>query len=265
MKNLKSRLFDIIFGSETKAGKTFDIILLIIICLSVLVVVLESVPDIRDNHHMLLYTIEWVFTIIFSIEYILRVIISPKKFKYIFSFYGLIDFVAILPTFIAIIVTGAHSLIIIRAFRLLRVFRILKISRYTSAGQSLTKALQASRAKISVFLFAVFTVVLFMGTLMYLIEGEENGFTSIPKGIYWAIVTITTVGYGDLTPITTIGQFISSVLMILGYAIIAVPTGIISVEMSRLSKNTQVCQSCFNDDHDDDATFCKNCGKKIKS
>ncbi len=263
MKNLKRKIFDIIFEADTKAGKIFDISLLVFICMSVLVVVLESVPEIRLRYHDLLYTIEWVFTIIFSLEYLLRVFITPKKLGYIFSFYGLIDFIAILPTFIAIIISGAHSLIIIRAFRLLRVFRILKISRYTNAGQSLVKALQASKAKIGVFLFVVLTLVLFMGTLMYLIEGESNGFTSIPKAIYWAIVTITTVGYGDLTPTTTIGQLLSSTLMILGYAIIAVPTGIITVEMSRLNKNTQVCPSCLKEGHDDDATFCKSCGDKL--
>lgn len=263
MKSFKKKLFEIIFEADTKAGKTFDVVLLIIICLSVLVVILESVPEIRKNQGYLLYSAEWFFTLIFCIEYILRVWVTPKRVSYIVSFYGIIDLIAILPAFVAIFVISAHSLVIIRSFRLLRVFRILKISRYTSAGQSLIKALSASKAKIGVFLFAVLTLVLFVGTIMYLVEGEKNGFTSIPKAIYWAIVTITTVGYGDLTPLTTFGQFISSILMILGYAIIAVPTGIISVEMSRVSKNTQVCPSCMKEGHDDEATFCKHCGTKL--
>lgn len=263
MKSIKIRLFEIIFEADTKAGKAFDLTLLIVICLSVLVVILESVPDLRSNYGPMLMAAEWIFTIIFLIEYILRVLVAPNRLRYIFSFYGIIDFVAILPAFMAIFIMGAHSLVIIRSFRLLRIFRILKISRYTSAGQSLLKALSASKAKISVFLFTVLTVVLFLGTIMYLIEGEKNGFTSIPKAIYWAIVTITTVGYGDLTPATTIGQFLSSILMILGYAIIAVPTGIISVEMIKSSKSTQVCPKCMREGHDDGAEYCKFCGSLL--
>jgi voltage-gated potassium channel len=263
MKNLKKKLFEIIFEADTMHGKAFNITLLLIIVLSVFVVILESVPDIRLNYHDILFKLEWLFTSIFTIEYILRVWITPNRWKYIFSFYGIIDLIAILPAFLAIFIAGAHSLIIVRSFRLLRVFRILKISRYTNAGQSLLKALIASRAKIEVFLFAVITIVLLVGTLMYLIEGEINGFTSIPKSIYWAIVTLTTVGYGDLTPITTIGQFLSSILMILGYAIIAVPTGIISVEMSKISSSTQICPNCMKEGHDEEAVYCKFCGSEI--
>ncbi|MBN1118083.1 MAG: ion transporter [Bacteroidales bacterium] len=264
MTKLRKRLFDIVFEADTRAGKTFDIALLIIISLSILVVLLESVPKIRHSYYHLLKMIEWGFTIIFLMEYLVRILISYKRWKYITSFYGIIDFISILPAFLSLIFVGAHSLIIVRAFRLLRVFRVLKVSRYTNAGQTLVKALAASRAKISVFLFAIITIVLFVGTLMYIIEGEANGFTSIPKAIYWAIVTLTTVGYGDLTPATTIGQFISSILMIIGYAIIAVPTGIITVELSKnLNKSTQVCPSCYKENHDEDAVYCKKCGSRL--
>jgi voltage-gated potassium channel len=262
-QKLKNKLFEIIFEADTRSGKAFDIGLLIIICLSIIVVVLESVPGLRSSYGHFFYVLEWTFTTIFLIEYILRIAVTPKKWQYIFSFFGLIDLLAILPAFIAIFLVGAHSLIIIRTFRLLRVFRILKVSRYTNAGQTLVKALRASRAKIGVFLFAVVIVVIFVGTLMYLIEGEANGYTSIPKSIYWAVVTLTTVGYGDLTPQTAFGQFISSLVMILGYAIIAVPTGIISVEMAKASTNTQVCPLCLNSVHDDDAVYCKKCGEVL--
>ncbi len=263
MKSIKKKLFEIIFEADTKSGKAFDVVLLIVICLSVLVVILESVPGYRKNYGSTLSLAEWIFTIIFLIEYMLRVFVAPNRFKYITSFYGVIDFIAILPAFMSIFIVGAQGLVIVRSFRLLRVFRILKISRYTSAGQSLVRALAASRAKISVFLFAVLTIVLFIGTIMYLIEGEKNGFTSIPKAIYWSIVTITTVGYGDLTPVTTFGQFISSILMILGYAIIAVPTGIISVEIIKSSENTQVCPQCMKEGHDEGAVYCKYCGSQL--
>jgi voltage-gated potassium channel len=265
MKLFRKKLFEIIFEADTKAGKTFDIILLIIICLSVFIVILESVPRIRSSYGSLLFIAEWIFTIVFLIEYLMRVSVAPNRYRYIISFYGIIDFIAILPAFLAIFIVGAQSLVIIRSFRLLRVFRILKVSRYTSAGQSLVKALSASKEKISVFLFTVLTIVLFLGTIMYLVEGEENGFSSIPKGIYWAIVTITTVGYGDLTPVTTFGQFVSSILMILGYAIIAVPTGIISVELIKAENSTQVCPECMKEGHDDGAVYCKFCGSKLNT
>lgn len=264
-KQLKNQLFDILFEADTRSGKIFNISILIIICLSILVVLLESVPLYRTNYKHMFNYLEWTFTIVFLIEYLLRIYTTQKKWRYIFSFFGIIDLLAILPAFIAFFFAGAHSLIIIRSFRLLRVFRILKVSRYTKAGLTLSRAINSSMAKIGVFLFAVLTTVILVGTVMYLIEGEENGYTSIPKSIYWAIVTLTTVGYGDLTPQSAFGQFVSSLVMILGYAIIAVPTGIISVEIAKSSNitNTQVCPSCMESGHEDDAIFCKHCGEKI--
>lgn len=265
MKINQRKIFEIVFEADTPAGKIFDVALLVTILLSVFVVILESVSSIRINYMTLLKTLEWIFTVIFILEYIVRIIVTHNRLRYIFSFFGLIDLLSILPAFLAIFVSGAHSLLIIRTFRLLRIFRILKISRYTNAGRVLTKALTASKAKIGVFLFAVLTIVVFLGTLMYLIEGEENGFTSIPKSIYYTIVTLTTVGFGDITPKTTLGQFVSSIVMILGYAILAVPTGIISVEIAKSANNTHVCSNCMESGHDDDALFCKRCGEDIKS
>lgn len=262
----KNRLFDILFEADTRPGKIFNISILIIICLSILVVLLESVPGYGVRFKTLFIVLEWTFTFIFLVEYILRIYTTRNKWRYIFSFFGLIDLLAILPAFLAFFLTGAHSLIVIRAFRLLRVFRILKVSRYTRAGRTLSRAIQSSMAKIGVFLFTVTTIVVLVGTIMYLIEGEENGFTNIPKSIYWAIVTLTTVGYGDITPQTAFGQFVSSLVMILGYAIIAVPTGIISVEIARSSneeENTQVCPHCLESGHENDAIYCKHCGGKI--
>lgn len=267
-KKLNDRLFEIIFEADTRAGKLFDIVLLMVILLSVITVIAESIPAWRNNCGYTFLLLEWIFTIIFSVEYLLRVYSSRRKIKYIISFYGIIDLLAILPAFLGIFIAGARSLLVIRALRLLRIFRILKISRYLSAGNTLIKAIKSSREKIGVFLFAVLMVVLLIGTLMYLIEGEKNGFTSIPKSIYWAVVTLTTVGYGDITPQTALGQFLSGVLMIIGYAIIAVPTGIISVEIARseLKKSsTQVCPKCMREGLDANAEFCKYCGARLNA
>ena len=265
-KNLRNRLYEIIFEADTPAGKLFDICLLIAILLSVITVICESVPHIRRNFAEEFYLLEWVFTIVFTVEYILRIYASYHRTKYIFSFYGIIDLLAILPAFLGMFISGAHSFMIIRAFRLLRIFRILKISRYSRAGETLLIALKASREKIGIFLFTILTTILLIGTLMYLIEGEANGFTSIPKSIYWAIVTITTVGYGDLTPNTALGQFFSGLLMIIGYAIIAVPTGIISVEVARSEKRragSVVCPKCKTGNQSDQALICSNCGERL--
>lgn len=265
-KKLRNQFNEIIFEAETPAGKIFDIGLLIAIVLSVITVICESVPYLRADYASEFFILEWIFTIIFSIEYVLRIYSAYPRTKYIFSFYGLIDLLSILPAFVGIFISGAHSFMIIRAFRLLRVFRVLKVSRYSRAGETLMLALRASREKIGVFLFTIFTTILLVGTLMYLIEGEESGFTSIPKSIYWAVVTITTVGYGDLTPNTAVGQFFSGLLMILGYAIIAVPTGIISVEVARTEKlkpSAISCPECNTSGLDPRSKFCNNCGARL--
>jgi voltage-gated potassium channel len=262
----KRRLHEVIFEADTVAGKAFDIALLIFIVLSVIVVLLDSVPTINRRYGVQLYYTEWFFTIIFTIEYILRIISTRQPSKYIFSFYGIIDLLAIVPTYLSVIVTGSHFLLVIRILRLLRVFRVLKLARFIGASKTLTTALSKSKHKIIVFLEVVLALVVIMGSIMYLIEGPENGFTSIPRSIYWAIVTMTTVGYGDITPHTVPGQILASVIMIIGYAIIAVPTGIITSEVSRASKtnvNTQVCNNCNAGNHDDDAKYCKYCGEKL--
>lgn len=265
MGKTKEQLYEVIFEADTPAGKLFDVTLLFVILISVALVMLESVPSIRENYRPILRILEWIITGIFTIEYILRVIIVRKSLRYIFSFYGIIDLLSVLPTYIGLFVIGSHHLVVIRILRLLRIFRILKLTRYTQAGRSLAKALWASREKISVFIFFVIVLVVVIGTIMYIIEGEAHGFTSIPRGIYWAIVTLTTVGYGDISPQTSLGQFMASIVMIMGYAIIAVPTGIVTAEIINPShkSNTQVCPNCLHDKHDDDANFCKKCGAKI--
>ena len=264
MKGTKTLLSEFIFEADTPKGKIFDIALLLVILISVALVMLESVPTIRKGHQQFLKISEWIITIIFTLEYTLRILIVKKPFQYIFSFYGIIDFLSVIPTYLSLIIVGSQSLVVIRVLRLLRVFRILKLTRYTQAGKSLARAMWGSRAKISVFVFFVIIIVVIFGTIMYLVEGDENGFTSIPRSIYWAIVTLTTVGYGDISPETPLGQFLASIIMIIGYAIIAVPTGIITAEIIRPSStNTQVCPECLCDSHDDDSDFCRKCGSKI--
>jgi voltage-gated potassium channel len=265
MTKLKEKLYEIIFEADTRAGKYFDVSLLIIILLSVVLVLLESVPAYRKEYHEAFLISEWVITGIFTAEYFLRIWIVRNPWRYIFSFFGIIDFLAVIPTFIGLIIVGYQSILVIRVLRLLRVFRILKLTRYSVAGRILSRAIWASRQKISVFLFSVLLLVIIIGTLMYLIEGEPGGFTSIPKSIYWAIVTLTTVGYGDISPITPFGQFLASMVMILGYGIIAVPTGIVTAEMIKPTEkqNTQVCPICLHDVHDYDALFCKKCGAEL--
>jgi voltage-gated potassium channel len=245
----------------------FDITLLFLIVASVAVIVLESVTVFRQRFSGFLVAIEWTFTILFSLEYLARLWTVPNKRKYVFSFFGIIDLVSVLPAYLAFFVAGTHALMVIRTVRLLRIFRILKLSQFVGEGQNLVQALRASRHKIIVFLFTVVTTVIIMGTMMYMIEGPENGFTSIPRGIYWSIVTMTTVGYGDVAPKTDLGQMVASVLMILGYGVIAVPTGIVSAEMvsmkSREKLSTQMCPHCMRDGHDSDAVFCKWCSGKL--
>lgn len=264
MNKFNEKIYEIIFEADTKEGKAFDVILLFVILLSVILVMLESVPNIRDNYQQYLKISEWAITIIFTMEYILRIVIVKKPIKYILSFYGIIDLLSVIPTYLSLIIVGSHSLVIIRILRLLRVFRILKLTRYTQAGRTLARALWASREKIGVFIFFVIILVIIVGTVMYLVEGEEHGFTSIPRGIYWGIVTLTTVGYGDISPVTPMGQFLASVVMIMGYAILAVPTGIVTAEIINPTKNnTQVCPECLHDTHEDDAEFCKKCGEEL--
>lgn len=267
--SFRERLNIIINEADTPAGKAFDVALLLLIVVSVITVMLDSVSRIHEAYGDLMLHIEWVITILFTLEYFVRISIARKKKAYIFSFYGIIDFLSIIPTYLSLIFAGAQFLIVIRALRLMRVFRILKLMRLVGASNVMAVTLRASRYKIYVFLGAVLTLVIILGSAMYLIEGAENGFVSIPKSIYWAIVTLTTVGYGDIAPATVVGQFLASVIMILGYAIIAVPTGIISVEMARhtqkpLQENTEVCSNCQYSKHDDDAVFCKRCGNKLK-
>ncbi|MDX2443865.1 MAG: ion transporter [Bacteroidales bacterium] len=265
---LKEKIYRIIFGADTKAGKDFDIFLLFLIIFSIIAVILDSIPEIHLKYGKALYITEWVITFFFTVEYILRIWVVKHPAKYIFSFYGIIDLLAILPSFLGLFLSGAHGLIIIRALRLLRIFRLFKLTRYTSEANSLILALKASWTKISVFLFAVMTIVIVIGTLMYLIEGEEHGFTSIPRGIYWAIVTLTTVGYGDIAPQTNFGQFVASFVMIIGYGIIAVPTGIVTSELAKAKKRTVVlkpCPNCLKEEHDSDAEYCKHCGETLKT
>jgi voltage-gated potassium channel len=262
---MRKKLYDIIFGTTTKAGKSFDLALLFLILASVLIVLFESVPAWRDLYPKELYYAEWVFTIIFTIEYILRIIISPKPLKYIFSWWGIIDLISIIPTFLTPFVSGYDSLRVVRAFRLLRIFRILKLSRFTSESQMLAHSLKASSYKILVFFFFVFMMMVLAGTVMYVIEGGENGFESIPESIYWAIVTTTTVGYGDIVPVTVLGKMLASLMMITGYAIIAVPTGLISVEMSKYKDDEQEDNKCDHCGHDNPfgSVYCNQCGEEM--
>ncbi len=263
----KEKLFRIIFKADSPAGKTFDIILLISIILSVIAVFLDSVGELHAEYGNELYIAEWIFTVLFSIEYFLRIYTVRRKWKYIFSFYGIIDFLAILPTYISLLVSGTQFLLVIRILRLLRVFRILKLDRFVGASGYLMESLKSSRHKIFVFLSTVMSIVVIMGALMYLIEGPANGFSSIPKSIYWAIVTLTTVGYGDIAPQTFWGQALASLIMILGYAIIAVPTGIITVEMTKNKEQGSLIRNCTNCGkmiRDEEALYCSHCGSPLK-
>lgn len=268
-KDWRTKLHEIIYEADTREGKLFDIILLIVIIASILLVMLESVNSIDTEYHNLLYILEWIITILFSIEYIARVITVKKPWKYIFSFYGIIDFLSTIPMYLSFFIVGSSSLVAFRALRLLRVFRILKLTRYIGASTSFIRALKTSRAKIAVFLSFVVILCILLGTIMYLVEGnKDSGFTSIPRSVYWAIVTLTTVGYGDIAPATPLGQFIASIIMVLGYSIIAIPTGIVSSEMTKANRdqiqtNTQSCVNCLEEKHRDDAKFCHSCGEEL--
>jgi voltage-gated potassium channel len=258
----KRRLYTIIFESKTPGGKAFDVSLLIAIGLSVIVVMLESVKSIQAEHAVLLRALEWVFTGLFTLEYIARLLSVRRPWQYAVSFYGIVDLVAILPSFLNLFTT-TNYVMVIRVLRLLRVFRVLKLAHFLEETDTLVTALRASRRKIMVFIFTVLAVVFVMGTLMYLIEGEANGFTSIPHSVYWAIVTLTTVGYGDIAPRTPLGQLVASLIMIMGYGIIAVPTGIFSMELRQAAraKDARLCASCETVESDRAAHFCRRCGK----
>ena len=262
----RNRLHEIIFEADTPVGKLFDVALIICILVSVAVVMLDSVASINRRFGTLLYGIEWGFTLLFTVEYFLRLISVGRPLRYATSFFGIVDLLAVLPTYLSMLVPGTQYLLVIRLLRVLRVFRVFKLAQYVGESRLLLAALKASRKKIIVFVAAVLVLVVIFGSLMYLIEGEAYGFTSIPRSVYWAIVTMTTVGYGDVSPQTPLGQALASLIMILGYGIIAVPTGIVTVEMSqafRRDVSTQACPECGAEGHDVDATHCKYCGAAL--
>lgn len=265
--DFRKKLHTIIYEADTKAGRFFDLALLVIILISVIAVMLESVASIKIRYGYELAVIEWIVTIFFTLEYIARLIAVKQPLKYALSFYGIIDLLATLPKYVGLLFPGTGFFIAIRAIRFLRIFRILKLTHFVGASNQLVIALRTSRAKIAVFLFCVLVICTILGTIMYMIEGPEHGFTSIPISIYWTIVTLTTVGFGDITPTTPLGQFVSVIIMILGYGIIAVPTGLVTAELMRGEKkvnlNTQVCPNCSADKHRDDAKFCYRCGHSL--
>ncbi|MDD4217684.1 MAG: ion transporter [Bacteroidales bacterium] len=265
VNRIKNRLYVIIFKSNTRWGKLFDVILLFVILINLLAVMFDSIEYYKTNYGTWLRIIEWIITGLFTIEYGLRIWVLNKKSKYIFSFYGLVDLLAILPSFIGLFIAGTHLLTVIRTLRLLRIFSIFQLSNYTKQGNIIIKSITNSWSKISVFLLSVFVVITVIGTLMYLIEGADNGFTNIPISIYWTVVTITTVGYGDISPITPVGQFIASITMIIGYAIIAVPTGIITAETLNQKNQSVKCFKCFCNENDEDSNYCKVCGEKLNA
>lgn len=267
MNKFRKKIHDIIFFSDTPAGKWFDIVLITVIVLSVLAVMIDSVKSISDNYSDLLITLEWIFTIIFTIEYLIRIWTHDKPLRYIFSFYGIIDLLSIIPTYISLVLPGTQYLTVIRILRVLRIFRILKLVKFLGESKLLVSALKASRRKIIVFIMAVLSIVVIVGSIMYVIEGADHGFTSIPRSIYWAIVTLTTVGYGDISPSTPLGQLLASMIMIMGYAIIAVPTGIVTVGLAEAMREERdpvnKCPRCDNNEIDSNANFCKICGNEL--
>ncbi|MEM1030021.1 MAG: ion transporter [Myxococcota bacterium] len=261
----RDNIYDVIFEHETWAGKAFDVALLVAVLLSVVVVILESVSAVRLAYGGALRAAEWMFTVIFTFEYALRLYAAPSRLRYATSFFGVIDLVAVVPTYVSLFVPGAQQLLVIRIFRLLRTFRVLKLVQYRSEAEALRAALGASLPKIVVFVGAVLSVVVITGATMHLIEGPEHGFDDIPRSMYWAIVTMTTVGYGDIAPGTTLGRGIASFIMILGYGVIAVPTGIVSAEMARQMPEvlSRTCRACGCEDHQSDAAFCRQCGAAL--
>lgn len=269
LKPYQRRLFEIVFEAETPAGRRFDEVLLLLIVTSLLVIMLETVQGFAALVYQIFYGIEILMTLIFTAEYIVRILIVREQRKYIFSVLGIIDLISILPTYLELLFPGMHYLMVFRTLRMLRIFRVLKLTKFTSEAEVLLRGLKSSRYKITVFIASIFVYVVIFGTVLYVVEGPEHGFTSIPLSIYWAVVTMTTVGYGDIVPVTAAGKFISAIVMILGYSIIAVPTGIISVEIARAVRegaselNTRSCPSCTKEGHDPDASYCKFCGNQL--
>jgi len=262
---LREKANEVIFGHHTRAGRAYDVALIAAILASVLVVMLESVAAVQESWGVALRAAEWVFTVLFTAEYLARIWCAPGRFRYVTSFYGLVDLASVLPTYASLFLGPAHALLTIRSLRLLRIFRVLKLGEYSSQAALLRQALSRSRRRITVFLAVVLTLVLILGSLMYLVEGPGHGFTSIPRSVYWAIVTLTTVGYGDITPHTVPGQVLASAVMIIGYGIIAVPTGIVTVELGRASPGTSSrdCPRCGLAGHDADARYCKRCSEAL--
>lgn len=270
-RNWKERLHEVIYGTHTPAGKTFDLVLLVVILYSVIIVMLESIPRIDQKYHDFLNISEWIVTILFTIEYVLRIICIRTPRKYIFSFFGIIDFLSTIPKYLSFFIGGSQYMTAFRALRLLRVFRILKLVRFIGESNNLLRALKASRTKIFVFVFFVLIVSVLLGTIMYLVEGPQHGFNSIPHSVYWTIVTLTTVGYGDISPETGLGQFIATIIMIVGYGIIAVPTGIVSAEYVSAKqkkkgkkKKERTCPECGTTIISNDAHYCRVCGFRLK-
>ncbi|MET0393002.1 MAG: ion transporter [Chitinophagaceae bacterium] len=267
-KRWQANLHRVIFESNTPGGKAFDVALLACILLSILIVMLDSAPLLHARYGRLFFITEWCFTALFTTEYVLRLTAVRRPLRYAFSFLGLIDLLAILPMYLSFVLVGAQSLLVLRALRLLRIFRIFKLTHFLSEMSFLGSAMKSSAKKISIFMLVVLTLVIILGSIMYLVESRENGFTSIPDSIYWAIVTITTVGYGDISPETPLGKFIASIIMLIGYGIIAVPTGIITTEMTLAARHrkhgTETCPGCGREGHDENAVFCKYCGEKLE-
>ncbi len=265
----RQRLYEIIFRTDDPLSKGFDIALLIAIALSVVVVMLESVADFRKAHGPLLQTAEWFFTVLFTLEYFIRIYCVRKPSRYIFSFFGLIDLLSIIPTYLSLFIAGSHYLLVIRVMRLLRVFRVLKMTRFLGEAETLKTAIAQSSHKIIIFVGTVLSVAVIIASIMHLVEGADSDFTSIPRSMYWAIVTLTTVGYGDIAPATVAGQAFAAFVMILGYGIIAVPTGIVSAEIVKASHRKEagehICTLCISGKHDEDAVFCKHCGRPAKT
>ncbi len=267
-KEWKSKLHEIIYGTHTPAGRLFDIVLLVVIVYSIIIVMLESIPRVDRDYHRFLNISEWIVTILFTIEYILRILCINRPRKYIFSFFGIIDLLSTIPKYLSYLVIGSQYIAAFRALRLLRVFRILKLVRYVGESNNLLRALKASRAKILVFVFFIVVISVLLGTIMYLVEGPKHGFNSIPHSVYWTVVTLTTVGYGDISPQTGLGQVIATLIMIIGYGIIAVPTGIVSAEYAsgKFSKDQdqgRSCLECGSEVHRSDAKYCRVCAHKL--